>query len=227
MPSDGTGILEPLYVETGRQIFPSSLSESGNFLLCQIQQIGISIQDIGMLSMKENQEWQLLLQEDYVEAQPQLSPDEEWIAYTSNQSGKDEIYVRSFPDVDKWQEQISTNGGDSPLWSPDGQKLYYRNGDNVMAVTVEMEPNFIPGKPRILFQGAYHREGRDFMSWDIHPDGKRFLMMSEADPILPGRLCGDLHGQPRRLPRAQGRHPVNDPPPGGLLGERWRAGELP
>jgi hypothetical protein len=50
-----------------------------------------------------------------------------------------------------------------------------------MAVTVETEPGFIPGKPRTLFQGAYHREGRDFSSWDIHPNGKRFLMMTEAD----------------------------------------------
>ena len=51
-----------------------------------------------------------------------------------------------------------------------------------MAVTVETESDFIPGKPRTLFQGAYYRDGRDFATWDIHPDGKRFLMMTEADP---------------------------------------------
>ena len=59
-----------------------------------------------------------------------ISPDGRWMAYTSDESGKSEIYVRPFPDVDKGKWQVSTSGGGSPLWSPDGRELFYlSNGD--------------------------------------------------------------------------------------------------
>jgi Tol biopolymer transport system component len=68
------------------------------------------------------------------------------------------------------------NGGDSPpLWSPDGRELFYRNGDSVMVVAVHTEPTFKPGKAESLFQGKYAS------SWDINPDGKRFIMMKEVE----------------------------------------------
>ena len=137
--------------------------------------------DIGMLSMAENSEWQPLLQEDYRETQPQISPNGEWIAYTSNEEGQSEIYVCSFPEVDKSKSKISTDGGTSPLWSPDGRWIYYRASDNVMAVAVETEPSFEAEKPQGLFKDTYYRRDDASAFWAIHPDGKRFLMMKEAD----------------------------------------------
>jgi dipeptidyl aminopeptidase/acylaminoacyl peptidase len=127
----------------------------------------------------------LLLQEDYIEAQPQISPDRKWMAYASNESGRAEIYVRSLPEVDKVREQISTEGGDSPLWSPDGTELYYRNGDLVMAVAVQTKATFEFEKPKILFQSLYYTDPDGAISWDIHPDGKRFLMMKETATVRP------------------------------------------
>ena len=180
MSSDGTGAIESLYTETGRQILPSSLSRNGNILLCQIQQTGIDIPDIGMLSMEGNPKWQLLLQESCTESQPQLSPDEKWMAYVSNESGRAEIYVRSFPETDKVREQISTNGGNNPLWSRDGRELYYRNGSNVMAVAIEPDPRFRAEKPRSLFPDSYVSSDVTSTGWDIHPNGKKFLMMKEV-----------------------------------------------
>ena len=82
--------------------------------------------DIGMLSMEGDRKWKPLLQEKYHETQPQISPDGRWMAYVSDESGKSEVYVRPFPDVDKGKWQVSTSGGDSPLWSPDGRELFYR-----------------------------------------------------------------------------------------------------
>ena len=78
-----------------------------------------------------------------------------WMAYASNESGKYEVYVRPFPEVNKGKWQVSTSGGNSPLWSPDGRELFYRSGDAVMAVPVETEPTFKPGKPTVLFRGTY------------------------------------------------------------------------
>jgi hypothetical protein len=104
------------------------------------------------------------------------------MVYTSDESRRKEVYVRPFPDVNKGRWQVSTNGGDSPLWSPDGRELFYRNGDAVMSVPVKTEPGFsIEGTPRILFRGTYVQEtAQEGTPWDISPDSKRFLMMKES-----------------------------------------------
>jgi dipeptidyl aminopeptidase/acylaminoacyl peptidase len=135
-----------------------------------------------------------LLNQDYQEIQPKISPNGRWIVYASNESGKGEIYVRSFPDVNQGRWQVSTGGGDSPLWSPDGRELFYLNGDAVMVVSVTTEPSFnILGTPKVLFRGTYvsAMPGPDGTPWDIHPDGKRFLMMKPpastgATPVAAG-----------------------------------------
>jgi len=105
------------------------------------------------------------------------------MAYESDESGKMEIYVRPFPEVDKggrWQ--VSVAGGETPLWSRDGRELFYRNGDSVIAVAVQTEPVFKPGKLEVLFQGKYVPSSMENgIMWDVHPDGKRFLMMKEAE----------------------------------------------
>jgi hypothetical protein len=103
------------------------------------------------------------------------------MAYISNESGKPEVYVRPFPDINKGKWQVSATGGDSPLWSPDGQELFYRNGDAVMAVKVETDPAFKPGKPAVLFQGKYVPHLADSgPTWAIGCDG-RFLMMKAVE----------------------------------------------
>jgi dipeptidyl aminopeptidase/acylaminoacyl peptidase len=117
---------------------------------------------------------------------PRISPDGRWMVYTSNESGQNEIYVRQFPNVEgggRWQ--ISTDGGDSALWLPDGREMFYRNGDTVMAVAVRTEPTFNAETPKSLFRGAYVSPNLTMGStqinpWDISPDGKRFLMLKEA-----------------------------------------------
>jgi serine/threonine-protein kinase len=121
-----------------------------------------------------------LLQEKYSEWEPKISPDGRWMAYVSEESGKSEVYVRPFPDVNKGKWQVSTSGGRDPLWSPDGRGLFYRNGDSVMAVAVQTEPTFNPGKTEALFQGKYTSY------WDISHDGKRFLMLKEPQSTASG-----------------------------------------
>jgi len=121
-----------------------------------------------------------LLQQASVERSPKISPDGRWMAYTSNESGREEIYVRPFPEVNKGRWQISTSGGGGPLWSPDGRELFYLNGDAVMSVSVKTEPSFdIVGTPQqVLFRGTF--VGPDLgegTPWALSPDGKRFLMM--------------------------------------------------
>jgi hypothetical protein len=75
--------------------------------------------------------------------------------------------------------QVSKNGGDSPLWLPDGKELFYRSDDSFIAVEVETDPAFKIGNSAVLFKGRYalNPDANECVLWDIHPDGKRFLMV--------------------------------------------------
>jgi Tol biopolymer transport system component len=183
--ADGTGEDELLCLGSEGRVIPYCWSRDGNTLLIsQWVGDGMENQDIVMLSMNEDNALKPLLNESYMEIQPQLSPDGRWLAYTSDESGEMEVYVRPFPEVNSGRWQVSTDGGNSPLWSPDGREIFYLigNTEGVMAVEVETEPTFKPGKPRLLFEGSYVGAApADGVPWDIHPDGKRFFMMKEPE----------------------------------------------
>jgi serine/threonine protein kinase len=140
--------------------------------------------DIAAMSMEGDHLVTPLLNRKFNEDHPKISPDGHWLAYSSNESGQNEVYVRPYPDVNKGgQWQISNNGGNSPLWSPNGRQIFYRKDNAVMAVPVETESRFDSGKPDLLFQGEYisNRVGEVVLPmWDMHPDGKRFLMTKPA-----------------------------------------------
>ena len=192
--ADGTGGVELLGSASDRAITPWSLSGDGSILaLGEYRYDPLGKYDVGMLSMEGDRERTPLLQEEYEEQEPQISPDGRWIAYASNESGRQEIYVRSFPAVEtggRWQ--VSNNGGISPLWSRDGKELFYRSGDATMVVPVETDPTFKPLNPKVLFSGTYYTlpdvPGLQLAQtpWDISPDGKRFLMMKEVEATDDG-----------------------------------------
>jgi Tol biopolymer transport system component len=119
---------------------------------------------------------QPLLQTPFAERNPQISPDGHWLAYESNESGQEEIYVRRFPKVGDGLWQISVGGGNVPLWARSGRELFYRNGDSVMSVAVQTTPTFSAGTPTKLFQGYVSGPGR---AYDVSRDGQRFLMIKD------------------------------------------------
>jgi Tol biopolymer transport system component len=143
---------------------------------------------IAMLSMEGNLPQKTILQKAPVQRSPKISRKERWMAYTSNTSGRDEIYVVSFPEADKGPWQVSQGGGAAPLWSPDGRELFYLNGESVLSCSIETEPVFIPGNCEELFQGTFivplPGEGTP---WDILPDGKKFLMIKPGKSEDPSR----------------------------------------
>ena len=179
--ADGTGEAEILVSLPGRALLPWSWSKDGKTLVLFEIDFAPLHNDIGMLSMEGDHARKPLLHEKYFQNRPRISPDGKWIAYGSYESGKGEVKVRPFPELKTGNWQVSTNGGDTPLWSPDGRELFYHNGDAVIAVPVETEPTFKPGKPTILFRGPYSHNLPDWSTWDISPDGKRFLMLKSAD----------------------------------------------
>ena len=136
---------------------------------------GLFLRSMGELDVK------LIVESSEDPHSPAFSPDGQWIAYSSNESGQYEIYVRPFPDMNSKLMKASAGGGTSPLWSPKSRELFYRNGDSIMTVTMKEEPNLSFGKPEVLFSGYYvsplDADKSQQTMWDIHPDGKRFLMI--------------------------------------------------
>jgi serine/threonine-protein kinase len=181
--ADGTGEIEKIASFPERALLPYSISSDGKYLANGETIDLLSQWDIGILSLEgELTRKALLNDEEYIEVQPQISPDGCWIAFASNETGQQEVFIRPFLEVEKGQWQASTSGGHSPLWSPKGRELFYLSNDgSAMAVPVETEPTFSLGAPKMLFRHSNVRAGRsEGIPWDIHPDGKRFLMMKPA-----------------------------------------------
>lgn len=106
-----------------------------------------------------------------------LSPDGRWIAY---QPIGEAIYVSPFPNVEDGRWQISRERAQMPLWAPDGQELFYVSADGqLMSVSVVADPSFAPGNPEVIFDNV-STFGLLANTFDISPDGKRFLMIEEA-----------------------------------------------
>ncbi len=189
--ADGTGKDEPVGSVPEKETLPWAWSGDGKSLVVTISGYASLVDsDIGMLSMEGDRKYRPLLNEKYSESQPRVSPDGRWIAYTSNESGRNEVYVRPFPGVEAGRSQVSTGGGDSPLWSPTGRELFYRSGDAVMAVAVKTENAFSLASPVVLFRGTYASiaaSSGDLSPWDISPDGKRFLMIKQTGPSTSQR----------------------------------------
>jgi serine/threonine-protein kinase len=148
--ADGTGAEEKLGSLPNLSLMPWSWSGDGKTLITIETDQGQKW-DIGMLSLEGDRARKPLLHEESTEINPRISTDGKYMAYTSNESGRMEVYVRPFPEVDKGKWQISTSSGNSPLWSPDGRELFYLSDDNsVMAVAVETKPTLGFGTPRML-----------------------------------------------------------------------------
>ena len=181
---DGGGLFSKLVdtpgeaelVMTGRQgtvfIEPGAWSADGRTLV--FWDAGAALPDIGLLSMEGDPASELLLATESVENGPSISRAGNWIAYASTETGQREVYVQRFPGLgDKLP--ISTDGGQQPVWSPDGSELFYRGPRGMMAVPVDTEPMFRAGDPEVLFEQQYYYFRGD-RTYDVAPDG-RFLMI--------------------------------------------------
>jgi serine/threonine-protein kinase len=118
-----------------------------------------------------------------------VSPDGRWLAYSSEESGVTEIYVRPFPDASSARWQVSAAGGSDPVWSRKGRELFYLSAQNeMMSVQVSPAGAFAISPPKRLFSTAPYTVVGPVPSFDVSPDGTRFLMLRETAPAERNEL---------------------------------------
>lgn len=177
--ADGSSAAERLTTDERSQL-PSSWSPDGKTLAFIQMSTGTNA-DIWTLSLADGvAKSRPFLETPYSERYPEFSPDGRWIAYVSNESGRDQVYVQPYPGPGA-RHQVSTDLGSAPLWARSGRELFYiarpaATGFNrMMAVDVTLGATFTAGKPRMLFEGQYPLTGT-VRGYDVSPDGRRFLL---------------------------------------------------
>ena len=174
MPADGTGVVTPLR-QGLRSVELESWSRNGRFIAYTESAPSTGL-DMWILPVGAEPIEFLVTPAN--ENAATFSPNDRFIAFVSDRSGRNEVYVRPFPGPgNEWK--ISTNGGTAPVWSVDGQELFYREGRGMMAVDVDIEDAFNAGKPNLLFTGDFVVDNSGHAGYDVMPDGSGFLMIQE------------------------------------------------
>jgi eukaryotic-like serine/threonine-protein kinase len=182
--ANGTSTEQTLISPVGEPMYPNHWSADGRFLL-YTKESAKTKSDLWVLPVGKDGrpagESIPIAATEYSETQGMFSPNSRWIAYASDESGREEVYLRSFPasQGDGTKLQISRDGGRQPHWRGDGKELFYLSLDRkIMVVDVSDAGGIGLGAPTPLFELPGTVEQSDFLSWpwDVTTDGKRFLM---------------------------------------------------
>jgi Tol biopolymer transport system component len=165
--------------------FPLAWSSDGRFIA--YREIGGSTGvDISILDLKNGTERRFLAS-PFAETDACFASSGRWIAFVSDESGRPEVYVTTFPEGSaRWQ--ISSGGGVQPRWRADEKELYYYSANgNIMAVPIDTRSGFKAGLPQKLFACDLRTSRDDMHEYDVAPDGQRFLINTTAgrQPSLP------------------------------------------
>ncbi len=171
---------EQILVKGSDSMYPDHWSRDGRWLIYEIAGKQTNF-DLMLLDMHGKGEPQVYLRTPANEAHSRISPDGRWLAYVSDESGRPEVYVQSFPTPGGGKWQISTQGGDQPCWRSDGGELYFLASSDLalMSVPIVLGKTFDPGVPKKLFTTRSIVAGitgsrNNYVAAD---DGKRFLIL--------------------------------------------------
>ncbi len=178
IPADGsTPDAEPLLPPNPNSQYPSSWSPDGRELLF----VDTTTYEIMVLPVEgegsPNAEAQYRISDNVSTRVARLSPNGKLVAYVSNMTGRREIWVRPYSGTGA-PIRISPNGGVEPVWSPDGQELFYLQGNKMMVVKIDADSEFRFERPEVLFAGNYYHDYKP--SYDVGSDG-RFLMIQRGE----------------------------------------------
>jgi eukaryotic-like serine/threonine-protein kinase len=185
---DGTGSEQTLRVSE-TPIQPWFTSPDGRGLIYEENSRGGNA-SAKLQMIDGSRQFRTLTPRDFDETWAQLSPDGHWLAFNSDESGQQEVYVQTFP-AQMSTVKVSSGGGIHPQWSPDGKELYYLTTPNpdaprpfakrvgLMAASIETSPDFHAGTPHLLFEGPFFEGGHDYA---VTRDGKGFILIRDSQP---------------------------------------------
>ena len=173
--ADGAGSAQRLFAAPGNHL-PKAFIPDGKGLI--VQDLSATRgNDLLLLIPGDRPRYEPLINSPSSETNPAVSPDGRWIAYSSNESGRPEVYVQPYPAIASGRWQVSTDGGNEPLWSHDGRELFYLHDRMLVSVNVRPSLAFQWDNPVPLVDvGAFNQPGRRY---DVSSDGQRFLLIKE------------------------------------------------
>lgn len=166
--ADGSTPLERI-VSSEESMQPSAFTPDGKKMLVTVGRTYTGF-DIGIVDL-QTKKLDMVIESDSQERWPEFSPDGQWVVYTSDESGRFEIYVRHLDGAGRWQ--ISNAGGDLPRWKSPSE-IIYKKGGKFMSVAVSTSPAFRAATPTLLFEGPYS-------DYDVSKDGQRFLVVEQRE----------------------------------------------
>jgi Tol biopolymer transport system component len=176
--ADGTGETERIVAEELDDSGVPTITPDGKTMVFWVERSSDQ-EDLWVQSLDGEGTPTPLLETAAVEDAPRISPDGRHLAYVSDESGRNEVYLTRFPGGEgKWQ--VSVNGGQAPVWDRSGDKIFYREKGALMEVDVDTDPTVRLGSPRKLFEAKDADVLiRNFHRFDVAPDGERFIMVQE------------------------------------------------
>ncbi len=181
--ADGSGGITPLLGSTAIILANAWLADGRHLLVTDSQ----GTIDIRVLDAMGGTVAPLFVSDTAAEYAAALSPDERYVAYTTTETGTDEVFVETYPPGrGKWQ--VSPAGGFSPVWSRDGRELYFADGDSLMAVDIDTKDVFRAGPPRKLFSGPFVLSLPTSRNYDVGPDGRFVVIKPKLVSTTPREL---------------------------------------
>ena len=187
---DQIGRVEPLVTSPSSDEHAPNWSRDGKYLAYHSVDLATGSRDMWYLDLSTQADPLPLLQTGFDEVVPQISPDSRYLAFQSNELGRWEVFVSRFPTGED-KQPVSVDGGLHPRWSARGDELFYLEGNTLMAVTIETDPDLRMGQPTRLFSGEPNRlqllqSQTDYPNYNVDNEGQRFIAVQVA-PSESGR----------------------------------------
>ena len=204
-PADGSGGAQELVASPGKDVWEGVLTPDSHAVVYRTGTVGTA--DIWYRHLTGDTTSHGIATTPFSEYAPRVSGDGHWVAYQTNESGGAQVVVRPFPGPGA-QFPVSVGGGTSPVWSRDGRRIFYANGNKLLAASVTTSPTFSVSAREVLFEANYDMAGAGgHANFDVSPDGKGFLMLrpmvgnSEEIVVIPNwkaelRAAGKSTGKP-------------------------------
>ncbi|MDZ4259700.1 MAG: protein kinase [Gemmatimonadales bacterium] len=177
-PVDG-GTAPRLLVDLQPGVWEAEVSRDGEWLVLRVDDAA-SYGVMYARRLRGDTTLSMLYSDSSFNTQVSLSPDSKWLAFSSNKSGRTEVYVASFPDM-QVKYPVSQGGGTEPRWSNSGQELFFKSRGKMMALPFSTGTGFAPGSAKPLFSVIGLAEAINRRQYDVSPDDRRFLMIRRPD----------------------------------------------